>query len=91
MDKIIVNTIKDCGNNKYTSKTYNNRAINRGEIKDGTIIYDPIIDISNAVISREVGRVTLNNKNKNGGEIVDKNRMLEVNITRKYNWNSRDY
>ena len=86
MDKIIVNTIKDCGNNKYTSKTYNNRAINGGEIKDVRNI-----DISNAVISREVGRVTLNNKNKNGGEIVDKNRMLEVNITRKYNWNSRDY
>lgn len=91
MDKIIVNTINDCENNKYTSKTYNNRAINGGEIKDGPIIYDPKIDISNSIIGKEVGRVTLNNKNKNGGEIVDKNRVLEVNITRKYNWNSRDY
>ena len=87
MDKIIVNTMKDYENYTYnTPRPYNNRAVCGGETKDVTLV-----DKSNKIEQVLNGRVTLIIKNKNGGEIVDINKKLEVNITRKYNWNSRNY
>ena len=89
MDKTLVNLMKDYDNYTYnTPSPYNNRAEYGGESK-----YNKTVDQLNDKIIRPNinGTVTLKNKTKYGGEILDKNKKVEVNITKKYNWKSRDY
>ena len=60
---------------------YNNLAIYGGEIN---------LNVT-APISNYKNKTTLYNKSKNGCETLDKNREIQVNITRCYNWKSRYY
>jgi hypothetical protein len=85
MDKTLVNLMKDYDNYTYdTPRPYNNRAEYGGESK-----YNKTVD---QIIRPNInGTVILKNKTKYGGEILDKNKKVEVNITRNYCWKSRDY
>ena len=87
MNNTPVNLMKDYDNYIYnTPKPYNNRAVYGGEFKH--IDYD----IEHNKIKPKINNtVTLKNGNKNGGEIFDKNKKIEVSITKKYNWESRNY
>ena len=87
MDKTLVNLMKDYDNYNYdTPRPYYNRAIYGGEAKNDN--YDKDLQIIKPSIN---GTITLKNKSKYGGEILDKNKEIEVNITRNYNWTSRNY
>jgi len=87
MNNTLTNLMKDYDNYNYnTPKPYYNRAVYGGETKQFNY------DIEHNKIKPKFNNtVTLKNCNLTGGEIFDKNKKLEVSITRKYNWKSRNY
>ena len=87
MNNTLVNLMKDYDNYFYdTPRPYYNRAEYGGETKN----FDYDIE-HNQNKPKLNNTVTLKNGNLNGGEIFDKNKKIEISITRKYNWESRDY
>jgi hypothetical protein len=86
MDKnneLIVSIVKDRNFSfPNTPRPYNNLATYGGESK---------LNISYNIAIKNKNPKKLFNTGKYGGECFDKNREIQVNITRDYKWKSRYY